>query len=190
MGKSYKYAHNRTSHIKLCLRINVIKLNDYWWSPSSCYAFSYCYSNIITRWYSSGIRRPQKSSSDHQWENKWRSEPQPRKSRSHCVTWFTRKQLTSPSVSLFTSQYAEHLQTSCTRGPLWVSNWHLGLGLSLGFPSSTPHTPAEREQVLSGILTCSFFFKDKRSRAMWETLPIFTQTRPHVWQLFIWTSFI
>lgn len=69
--------------------------------------FSYCYGNIITRWYFSGIRRPQKSSSDLQRENEWRREPQPRKSRSRCVIPSSRKQLTSPSVSLSTSQYAE-----------------------------------------------------------------------------------
>lgn len=74
-------------------------------------AFSYCYGNIITRWYFSSIRRPQKSSSYLQRENEWRREPQPRKGRSCSISPSSRKQLTSPSASLFTSQYTDSLDS-------------------------------------------------------------------------------
>lgn len=104
--------------------------------------FSYCYGNIITTQCSSSIRSPQKSSTDLQGENEWRREPLPRKSRSRSVTSSSRRQPAFP-VSLFTSQYVESLQTTCTHSPLWVRNWHLGLGLYLQLQSSTPHAPAE-----------------------------------------------
>lgn len=48
-----------------------------------------------------------------------------------------------PLSPFSTSQYAESLQTDCAHGPLWVRNWHLGLGLYLQLQSSTPHAPAE-----------------------------------------------
>lgn len=134
--------------------------------------FSSCYGNLITRWYFFGIRRPQKSSSDLQRENEWRREPQPRKSGSHSIIPSSKKQPTSPSVSLFTSQYAVSLQPACIHSLLWVRNWLLGLGLYLQLQSSTPHAPAERKQLLSGILLYSFFSKDQE---LWGKHSTFSQ---------------
>lgn len=106
--------------------------------------FSYCYGNIITRWYFSGIRRPQKSSSDLQRENEWRREPQPRKSRSRSIIPSSRKQLNFPLRLPFHQSICRESSDSLHPRPLWVRKWYLGFGLYLTPIFHTPRPCRER----------------------------------------------
>lgn len=102
----------------------------------------------ITRRYFSCRRRSQTSSSDLQWENKWRTESQMRRSRSHSVL----QQAVSSPLCLPVHQSIRSLQTVCTYSPLWSATGLWGLAFSY---NPIFHTLVDRGQLLSGLLLYS-----------------------------------